>query len=836
MKRPKTSKKLVVLLLCLTLLPGIGLNTASAQTQPSNTFNLEGTVFWDDDNDDAGERPDSITLTLTATVNGSSSTYDGQPTWIYDYAENTWYFVYNNLPIKDANGNLIAYEITASETGNYDTTITETNEIIYFIDDYTKITPCNTTTFPDIGLPYYIVSKLTGNEWAVWTENPLETEQQKLNFIDSYNAIAGSELDLPNNLTNITFRDGVIPPYQEGFGMTYNSTENSWTLVFEHTSVWAMWAYGGYSAQIVKFSITKTYNPSLIDFTVDKTWDDNNNQDGIRPASVEVQLYKDSAAFGAPVTLNAGNSWEYKWEDLKEYYKGNPINYTVAETSVPNGYTAGYDYGDNSCTITNTHASAVTSVTVNKIWDDDGDRDGVRPESVQLQLYANGTASGEAVTVSGSGDQWSYTWSNLPAKANGQDITYTVQESGDPGEYAVSISGFTITNTYTPGETSRTVTKIWNDNNNQDGKRPAGVTVQLKADGEAYGEAVTLNSSNEWAHTWNNLPVYRDGGQAISYSVVETSDAGEYAVSVDGFTITNSYTPGETNRTVTKIWNDNNNLDGKRPAGVTVQLKADGEDSGEPVTLNEENDWTHTWTGLPLKTGGEAIAYTVQEISAIAGYTTSYSNGTFTITNTLNAGPAITIDKTGPTSARRGNTITYSFTVTNSGNVTLTGIVVTDPILGEGWSHDVGTLNPGNSTSFTANYVIPGTASGTITNTATVTGNYGDNPVTDNDSHSVAITTGGGGGGGTVVIPPEEPTVPPVEPTTPPEEPGEVIVPPEEPTTEPEVIIPPEEPKAQPEEEKLPYTGADANVLLGLLMGVILAGSGLFFLKKSRVK
>jgi len=750
MKKPKiVRKKLVALLLCLMLLPGIGLNTASAQTQPSNTFDLEGTVFWNDSNNAAGERPDSITLTLTATVNGSSSTYDEVE---LSGSGDQWSYTWNKLPIKDTNGNFISYDITASETGNYDTTITETNEIIYFIGGFNYEPSCANTLFDDLGLPYYIVAKGTGQHgWQVWTENTLTTDQQKQDFITAYNnACTQNNMELPLNLSGINFNSGDMPNYVKGFRVSFDSANDKWLLEFEATSKWATMAYGGYSAQIVKFLITKTYNPSLIDFTVDKTWDDNNNQDGIRPTEVTVQLYKDGTPFGNPVTLNAGNSWEYKWEDLKEYYKGNLINYTVAETSIPEGYTAGYDYGDNSCTITNTHASAVTSVTVNKIWDDGSNRDGVRPESVQLQLYADGVASGDPVTVSGSGDQWSYTWSNLPTKANGQDITYTVQEIGDPGEYAVSVDGFTITNTYTPGETSRIVTKTWNDNNNQDGKRPAF---------------------------------------------------------------------------------------------VTVQLKADGEDSGEPVTLNEENDWTHTWTGLPLKTGGEAIAYTVQEIGAIDGYTTRYSEDTFTITNTLNAGPIITIDKTGPTSARRGNTITYNFTVTNTGNVTLTDIVVTDPILGEGWSFDIDTLAPGGSTSFTADYVIPGTASGTIKNTVTALVYYDGEAYRASASHDVSIITGGGGttpggggGGGTVVIPPEEPTVPPVEPTTPPEEPGEVIVPPEEPTTEPEVILPPEEPKAQPEEEKLPYTGADANVLLGLLMGVILAGSGLFFLKKSRVK
>ena len=50
-----------------------------------------------------------------------------------------------------------------------------------------------------------------------------------------------------------------------------------------------------------------------------------------------------------------------------------------------------------------------------------------------------------------------------------------------------------MTNSYTPGKTSVTVTKSWNDADNQDGKRPESIQVQLYADGKAQGEPVVLN-------------------------------------------------------------------------------------------------------------------------------------------------------------------------------------------------------------------------------------------------------------------------------------------------------------------------------------------------------
>lgn len=81
-----------------------------------------------------------------------------------------------------------------------------------------------------------------------------------------------------------------------------------------------------------------------------------------------------------------------------------------------------------------------TSVTVNKAWADDEGVD--RPESVSVQLYADGVAYGAPVTVSGDYG-WSYTWYDLPLGAE-----YTVAEVNVPEGYEAKVDGYTITNTY----------------------------------------------------------------------------------------------------------------------------------------------------------------------------------------------------------------------------------------------------------------------------------------------------------------------------------------------------------------------------------------------------
>ena len=91
-----------------------------------------------------------------------------------------------------------------------------------------------------------------------------------------------------------------------------------------------------------------------------------------------------------------------------------------------------------------------------------------------------------------------------------------------------------------------------------------------------------------------------------------------------------------------------------------------------------------------------------------------------------------------------GDTITYGFTVTNTGNVTLTGVGVDDPELGNLTCAPT-TLAPGASADCgTADYTITAAdqAAGSADNTATATGTPPrGTPVTDDDSTSVPVTT-----------------------------------------------------------------------------------------------
>ncbi len=84
--------------------------------------------------------------------------------------------------------------------------------------------------------------------------------------------------------------------------------------------------------------------------------------------------------------------------------------------------------------------------------------------------------------------------------------------------------------------------------------------------------------------------------------------------------------------------------------------------------------------------------------------------------------PSVFIKMTGPATAKCGDTITYTFCVTNTGNTCVYGgLEVQDPLLGGQVFHQT-PVSPGQGFCFTKTYVIPASYSGTLVNTATAIG------------------------------------------------------------------------------------------------------------------
>ena len=274
----------------------------------------------------------------------------------------------------------------------------------------------------------------------------------------------------------------------------------------------------------------------------------------------------------------------------------------------------------------------MVDIPVTKKWEDNNNQDGIRPDYVTVQLLADGLeVEGNTLTLN-EANNWTGTFTELPKKSNGDEIAYSVTEKDVPANYTSKITGdaqtsFTVTNTYIPQERNITITKVWDDENNQDGIRPTSVEIILYADGEEKERKEITGQGNTWTGTFTGLPV-KKAGKDITYTIDETV-VEEYAKTVNGFQVTNKYLPGTTSIKVTKIWDDNNDKDGLRSNSVTIKLFKNFEQY-QTVELSETNNWNYTFTGLTKKENGKEVTYTVDEETQIEGYITNIKETTVT--------------------------------------------------------------------------------------------------------------------------------------------------------------------------------------------------------------
>lgn len=597
----------------------------------TNTHLPEKTGFtvakeWVDDNDNDGMQPQSIQVQL---YKGTEPC--GQPVTLS--ARNQWTYEWTNLDKKE-NGVDIVYNVAEVNVpeGYKDSIVYSENHLSALIT--------NTHEKNKI--------KLTIEKaWAGDTEeNNERPEYVDVNLYAGETAIRTVRLTAENNWT------AEVEEFQR-----FNKQDIVYSLAeVTHTSGYTATYSNPVSGADGRLTVTNTYNVEKANYTVTKSWDDANNQDGKRPTSIKVQLYKNNVVFGDEVTITKDDKWTYTWTGLETKRDNDTFTYTVKEVEGPNGYESdaveeaiSFD-NDNKAVITNTHEVAKTRFTVTKVWEDNDNNDNIRPESIQVKLFANGNDTGKSVTL--TDNKLSDTWSDLDVYANGQLIEYTVQEVGVPTGYTSNTvystdkTSATITNTHTKNTIKLTITKAWAGDSETNNERPASVEVKLLADGE-YLQTVTLTAAENW--TKEVTVDQKLNKQDISYELVEVTKTSGYTPTYsdpvsgqDGeLIVTNTYNVIKKSFTVTKDWKDVDNQDGKRPTSIWVQLLKNGQAEGRLVEVKAIENWTYTWYDLETSRDGNTNTYTVQEVGTIDGYTSnaiepvSFDNdGRVTITNT----------------------------------------------------------------------------------------------------------------------------------------------------------------------------------------------------------
>lgn len=347
-------------------------------------------------------------------------------------------------------------------------------------------------------------------------------------------------------------------------------------------------------------SVPKTSSTDTRTLLTVKLWDDDQNAAGIRPSSVNVTVLRDGVPFRS-VTLSAANRWQHTFYQLP-----NSGTYTVEEAAVT-GYTPEYIPVMEGFLIINSYTGTgggggggtipqppqppqpqTAHVAVTKLWNDNNDAAGKRPDHITVQLISGGTVIKTAALSQATA--WKYTFTGLDASKS-----YTVKEI-TVTDYAAAYSGtastgITITNTYTgtsdPGTPPGPVIPDpeifdipirvdWYDNDNAAGKRPDAVTVYLLADGSVVASeqvrpsntvaaaklsvsrpmagsklsAVRLSSSSRntpdesWYGVFSGVPA--DLTYTVWQAAVEDYTTSYSGNALAGFVVKNEYTAGTT--------------------------------------------------------------------------------------------------------------------------------------------------------------------------------------------------------------------------------------------------------------------------------------------------
>ena len=458
-------------------------------------------------------------------------------------------------------------------------------------------------------------------------------------------------INLPSG-TTYTFVEGALA---DGFAFS----KSELTQGEDSTFSGAQTTKGTIENAETSYYVTYTNDYQLTDLEITKVWEDNDNQDGIRLTAEELaaKLTLSPAVEGKTPTVveNEDGTYTITYTGLPRFNNGEEVTYTVTESAI-DGYTTTGSPAKDHGTITNTHTPEATSLTVKKVWEDQDNEYKTRPGSIQVQLLADGEASGDPVTLN-EDNQWAYTWDDLDVYAGGKEIAYTVDEV-EVDNYATTVGDLTKT------DTGYEIT-ITNSN----------VTVDTSADffhktvetGNPTKEAefsFTLSAEDGTPMPANTTGTVKylpgkTGDMDVDFGTITYTEAGTYTYTITEGTLPAGWTATPESKTATVTVVVSKGDDGKLSAKVTEGSITNNYAASGSVELEAKKalsgaEWPE----------GKTLTFT------LAG-----EGGTLpeTTTATLTAPGTATFDAITYTEADAGKT--YTYTITEDG-------------FGDGWTAD----------------------------------------------------------------------------------------------------------------------------------------------------
>ena len=454
------------------------------------TIEKEGTVAWSDGDDSKGIRPGSVQLMLLA---------DGEPFGEPDTAKAPdWKVTWKNLPQKkQGSSEYIEYTVKQLQTPEG------------YTATYSGMSVTNTMQLANLKLSAAVSGVPEGADVSglkVTVDGPDPAMPQTLTWgqisggYDFGQVLPGAYLVTMQNADGMIEGYTMDPANSKVADAKYVKANESATLEFKYA-----WK-----------------EPEAID--VDEDYDPMAN---IGSLTFEI-LGPDPRM---PITLNYSDfkNGKYELPDLV------PGVYTVVERNAETLVDYYVLTGDSitgvlarveadSSTIANLYNRYVVAPTpepdaefvdipVTKTWNDDNNKDGNRPESITVRLFADGVEVDSHVLT--AAEKWFYTFTDKPRyqEDNKTEIVYTVNEDAVT-MYTKEIRGYNVVNDYNPEVTSASVRKVWDDKANALKLRPTSIGVTL-SDGFKTVTTVVLSDANGWSATVNNLPTIVNGQPAV---------------------------------------------------------------------------------------------------------------------------------------------------------------------------------------------------------------------------------------------------------------------------------------------------------------------------------
>lgn len=409
----------------------------------------------------------------------------------------------------------------------------------------------------------------------------------------------------------------------------------------------------GYTSSVNGFEITNKHKPGVVSISAHVVWDDGEDADGLRaPAVLTLRGYVGNEPVTEPYTWTVSADEQEQifdfGEELPEKYNGKSIEYRMIETGLSDAYASEISMDGNNFIVTNRHAVSTSDIQLTVVWDDDGDRDGLRASIGKVKTVLVGRVDGDEVsresmtfkTVSTGNRQYDYR--QVRTNHKGKPIAYTLEPDGAVLGYEITSKDLELTYRHEVEKVDLQVHVRWEDGDDQDGLRqPVTLRLESGAKGE-YGQArntVLVADNIEDRHTFAGMYV-NDGGLKIEYSVEAEAPDG-YSMDLtwnEAHTtceVVYTHVPEVRDIAIAWRWEDGDNQDGLRAPFEAALIGIVGDVSTEIGTFTITADSGRTaFDKLPVYANGQSIRYEMALGALPDGYASVGDDYTFTFQHT----------------------------------------------------------------------------------------------------------------------------------------------------------------------------------------------------------